>query len=41
MNLNSDNYGFETIRAARRGPKSSAQTPAKPNERKKVKPNMI
>lgn len=35
MNYNSENYGFEEIKAARRGPKSSAQTPAKPNERKK------
>lgn len=30
-----DNFGFEPIKAARRGPKSSAQTPAKPSERRK------
>jgi hypothetical protein len=35
MNYNSENYGFEKIEAARRGPKSSAQTPAKPSERRK------
>ena len=35
MNYNSENYGFEHIKAERRGPKSSAQTPAKPSERKK------
>ena len=35
MNLNSENYGFEHIEAARKGPKSSAQTPAKPSERRK------
>ena len=32
---NPDNFGFESIDAARPGPKSSAQTPAKPSERKK------
>lgn len=32
---NPDNFGFEPIKAARRGPKSSAQTPAKPSERRK------
>ena len=32
---NPDNFGFESIDAARSGPKSSAQTPAKPSERKK------
>lgn len=32
---NPDNFGFESIKAARPGPKSSAQTPAKPGERKK------
>ena len=32
---NTDNFGFESIDAARSGPKSSAQTPAKPSERKK------
>lgn len=35
MNYNNENYGFENIEAARKGPKSAAQTPAKPNERKK------
>lgn len=35
MNYNSENYGFEQIQAARRGPKSAAQTPAKPGERRK------
>lgn len=35
MNFNSENYGFENIKAARRGPKSAAQTPAKPNEKRK------
>ena len=35
MNYNSENYGFEKIQAARRGPKSGAQTPAKPSERRK------
>ena len=32
---NPDNFGFESIDAARSGPKSSAQTPAKPSERRK------
>ena len=32
---NPDNFGFEPIKAARPGPKSGAQTPAKPNERRK------
>ena len=32
---NPDNFGFEPIRAARPGPKSSAQTPAKPGEKRK------
>jgi hypothetical protein len=35
MNYNSENYGFEKIQAARRGPKSGAQTPAKPSEKRK------
>lgn len=35
MNYNSENFGFEQIKSARKGPKSAAQTPAKPNERKK------
>jgi hypothetical protein len=35
MNYNSEQYGFEKIQAARRGPKSGAQTPAKPSERRK------
>lgn len=35
MNYNSENYGFENIKAARSGPKSAAQTPAKPSERRK------
>lgn len=35
MNYNSENYGFEQVEAARRGPKSAAQTPAKPGERRK------
>jgi len=35
MSINSEQYGFEFIKAARPGPKSSAQTPAKPNERRK------
>ena len=35
MNYNSEKYGFEFIKAKRRGPKSSAQTPAKPSERRK------
>ena len=35
MNYNSEQYGFEFIKAARPGPKSSSQTPAKPNERRK------
>ena len=32
---NPDNFGFESIDAARSGPKSSAQTPSKPSERRK------
>jgi len=32
---NPDNFGFEPIKAARPGPKSSAQTPAKSSERRK------
>lgn len=32
---NPDSFGFELIKAARPGPKSGAQTPAKPNERRK------
>ena len=32
---NPDNFGFESIDAARSGPKSSDQTPAKPSERRK------
>lgn len=32
---NPNNFGFEFIDAARPGPKSSAQTPSKPSERKK------
>ena len=32
---NPDNFGFESIKAARPGPKSSAQTPAKPSEKRK------
>jgi len=32
---NPDNFGFEPIKAARPGPKSGAQTPAKPGERRK------
>ena len=32
---NPDNFGFEFIDAARSGPKSSAQTPSKPSERRK------
>jgi hypothetical protein len=35
MNYDSEQYGFEFIKAKRRGPKSSAQTPAKPSERRK------
>jgi len=35
MNYNNENYGFENLEAARKGPKSAAQTPAKPSERKK------
>jgi hypothetical protein len=35
MNYNSEQYGFEFIKAKRPGPKSSAQTPAKPSERRK------
>jgi len=34
MNCNSEQYGFE-LNAKRKGPKSAAQTPAKPSERKK------
>jgi len=34
MNYNSEQYGFES-NAKRKGPKSAAQTPSKPNERKK------
>jgi hypothetical protein len=36
MSTNPEQYGFEFIEAARSGPKSSAQTPAKPSERRKV-----
>jgi hypothetical protein len=32
---NPDNFGFEPIEAARPGPKSGAQTPAKPSEKRK------
>jgi len=32
---NPDNFGFEPIKAGRPGPKSSAQTPAKPGEKRK------
>ena len=32
---NPDNFGFESIDAAGSGPKSSAQTPSKPSERRK------
>jgi hypothetical protein len=32
---NPDNFGFESVDAARPGPKSSAQTPSKPSERRK------
>lgn len=35
MNYNLEEYGFEFIKAKRSGPKSSAQTPAKPSERRK------
>ena len=35
MSTNREQYGFEFIAAARPGPKSSAQTPAKPSERRK------
>ena len=35
MNYNSEQYGFDLIKAKRSGPKSAAQTPAKPSERKK------
>lgn len=35
MNYNSEQYGFDLIKAKRSGPKSSAQTPSKPSERKK------
>ena len=34
MNYNSEQYGFE-LNAARKGPKSGAQTPSKPSERRK------
>jgi hypothetical protein len=34
MNYNSDQYGFE-LNAKRKGPKSAAQTPSKPSERRK------
>ena len=34
MNYNSEQYGFE-LNAARKGPKSAAQTPSKPSERRK------
>ena len=34
MNYNSEQYGFE-LNAARKGPKSAAQTPAKPSEKRK------
>ena len=34
MNYNSDQYGFE-LNAERKGPKSAAQTPSKPSERRK------
>ena len=35
MNYNSEQYGFDLIKAKRRGPKSAAQTPAKPSERRR------
>lgn len=35
MNYNSEQYGFEIVQGKRRGPRSSAQTPAKPSERRK------
>ena len=35
MNYNSEQYGFDLIKAKRSGPKSSSQTPSKPSERKK------
>lgn len=35
MTYNSDKYGFELNEAKRKGPKSAAQTPAKPSERRK------
>lgn len=35
MNYNSENYGFESIEAARPGRKSGAQTPSKPSERRR------
>lgn len=35
MTYDPKNLGFEQIKSARRGPKSSAQTPAKPSERRK------
>lgn len=34
MNYNSEQYGFE-LNAAKKGPKSAAQTPAKPSEKRK------
>ena len=34
MNYNSEQYGFE-LSAKRKGPKSAAQTPSKPSERRK------
>jgi len=34
MNYNSEQYGFE-LNAERKGPKSAAQTPSKPSERRK------
>ena len=34
MNYNSEQYGFE-LNAARKGPKSAAQTPSKPSEKRK------
>jgi hypothetical protein len=35
MNYNSEQYGFDLIKAKRSGRKSAAQTPAKPSERRK------
>jgi hypothetical protein len=35
MSINSEQYGFDLIKAKRSGPKSGAQTPAKPSERRK------